>query len=259
MAKQPYIPLYIGDWIQDTDCLSIDAEGAWLRIIFKCWKNAGVFTASEQVLARVCKVDTTKFASILLEWQQNGICQIESLPDGQIKITSRRIKREKEISAVRSEIGSKGGSKTQAKGKAKGQAKVKQNTDNDIDNDNEVENEIEFKYEPKIENSEPVLIPLDKAVITGEILNDEVFMEALQMAHRGKNLKQAWEECWIHHSTGLSPPRDLATWKQKFNGWLSNKGHERTSKTNKQHQRTSSLAEGFAKRYGNNSGSNGGG
>ena len=133
-GKQPYIPLYIGDWIQDTDCLSIEAEGAWLRIIFKCWKNNGMFSAKLEVFARVCKVDGQKFASILLEWKTNNICDFIEGDKGIITILSRRIRRDREISAIRAETGSKGGSKTQAKGKAK----MKQNTDNEYDTDNEI-------------------------------------------------------------------------------------------------------------------------
>jgi uncharacterized protein YdaU (DUF1376 family) len=108
-GKQPYIPLYIGDWLQDTDCLSIEAEGAWLRVVFKCWKNKGIFTATEDVFARMCKVDVKKFASILLEWQQNDICNIKPEGEGRITITNRRIQREKAISDVRAEVGASGG------------------------------------------------------------------------------------------------------------------------------------------------------
>lgn len=158
-GKQPYIPLYIGDWIQDTDCLSIDAEGAWLRVVFKCWKNNGVFSATLEVFARVCKVDTQKFASILLEWKTNDICDIVHGDNGIVTVMSRRIRRDKEISAIRSETGSKGGSKTQAKGKANSQAKTKQNTDNDIDNENDTnvfKNELK-SVEKKVENLEVVI------------------------------------------------------------------------------------------------------
>jgi hypothetical protein len=113
-----------------------------------------------------------------------------------------------------------------------------------------VYSEAEAKPEPVII---PVTIPQDKATVTREILNDEIYMENLTMTHRGKNIAQAWEECWLHFITGESPPRDLAGWKQKLNGWLSNKKHERASKT-KQQQRTNGLIEGFSKEYGNGSG-----
>lgn len=134
----PYIPLYLGDWIQDTDCLTIAAEGAWLRVVFKCWKNNGMFSGTPDVFARICKVSTLDFASILLEWKTNNICDVSEDQSGIITVLCRRIRRDLEISQVRSENGSKGGSKTQAKKKAKGKAKEEQNTDidNEVDDDN---------------------------------------------------------------------------------------------------------------------------
>jgi len=93
----------------------------------------------------------------------------------------------------------------------------------------------------------------DRVAITEEILNDEIFVEGLQMAHRGKDIKQAWAECWIHHNApnGPSPPSDVGWWKQKLNGWLSNKKTENgTSKAvGKKQQHTSTLAASVAETY----------
>lgn len=173
-GKQPYIPLYIGDWLQDTDCLSIEAEGAWLRVVFKCWKNKGIFTATEDVFARLCKVDTQKFASILLEWQQNDICDISPSTDGTITIVSRRIKREKEISAIKSESGSKGGSKTQAQRRAK--TKQIPDIDNGIDNEDENKKEGAEKVLRKVPRGTDDSL-WDAEDWTDDVLsgNDEIF------------------------------------------------------------------------------------
>lgn len=255
MAKQPYIPLYIGDWIQDTDCLSIEAEGAWLRVIFKCWKNKGIFTATEDVFARLCKIDTTKFASILLEWQQNNICDIVSGPNGQITVVSRRIKRDKEISALKSENGSKGGSKTQAKRKANGQAKVEQNPEYDIDNESESEIKVDYKKESETFDSTIVITQqntLPKDHVMEALLLDEIYIENLKLIHKGKDIKQAFGECYIHHSNAPNPPKDIAGWKQKLNTWLINTRHNGTSK--KGESGINARREGFAKRHSSDSG-----
>ncbi len=155
-ARRPYIPLYIGDWEQDTNCLSIEAEGAWLKVVFKCWRNGGVYTATQESLARLCKSTPEKFASILLEWKTNKICEITGEQSPQLTITSRRIKREAEISAKKAENGRKGG-------QAKRKQTPKQNPskllkyDNDIDNDNDNEIDIslgksENPFLPKAKN-----------------------------------------------------------------------------------------------------------
>lgn len=119
MGKQPYIPIYIGDWEQDTNGLSIAAEGAWLKILFKCWKEMGVYVSTPEIVARLWKVDAKTFASLLLELKINKICEITELDNGFIKFESRRILKNIEISKSRAISGKIGGSKTQANGKAK--------------------------------------------------------------------------------------------------------------------------------------------
>jgi uncharacterized protein YdaU (DUF1376 family) len=146
MAKQPYIPLYIGDWEQDVNGLSIEAEGAWLKIIFKCWRNEGTFTATIEILARVCKVTPEKFASILLEWELGNICEITRQDGGLITLANRRILRDREISKERQIAGAKGGAKAKQK-PSKPEAKPKQipEYDNDIVIDNESDIELKLK------------------------------------------------------------------------------------------------------------------
>lgn len=139
MGKQPYIPLYIGDWEQDTNCISLEAEAAVLKIVFKCWKNKGIFVTNIDSLCRLWKVDQQKFATILLELKTNNIFDIHEREDGHLLFTSRRIVRDLEISAKKAISGSKGGSKTSSKRAANEQ----QNHDNDIDND--IESEIKEK------------------------------------------------------------------------------------------------------------------
>lgn len=254
MPKQPYIPLYLGDWIQDTDCLTITAEGAWLRVVFKCWKNNGMFSATPEVFARVCKVDELVFASILLEWETNDICDIIRGDKGIITVLSRRIRRDKEISRTKSENGSKGGSKTQANRKAKSE----QIPDNDIDN--EIEGLKNKKESEEITGVIEILRPetfmgaikgLPKEDLIKDVFSDEIFIEDLQMTHRGKDIRQAFNECYIHHSNAPNPPVEVGEWKQKLNTWLSNtKINGITKKTDA----VNSRREGFAKRHGSSSG-----
>ena len=83
-----------------------------------------------------------------------------------------------------------------------------------------------------------------KLEIFVEIFNDELYVENLSMAHKGKDFKKAFEECWIHHSNAPNPPNELGEWKQKLNTWLSNTKNG-TSKTK---QSTADLATAFAQR-----------
>jgi uncharacterized protein YdaU (DUF1376 family) len=260
MGKQPYIPLYIGDWEQDTNCLSLEAEGAWLKVVFKCWKNAGTFAATEDAFARLCKVDVKKFASILLEWQQNKICDITAAPDGLLTITSRRLKREAQISAKRSDSGSKGGSKTQANSKAK----TKQNPEYEIEYENEVEseNEKEDQVEKPIEVlSKIVAMQTHSEPLPGALVwDDEMYREKLLRLARShgitydlKNLLDRWEGWYVNKFAWEN--KTLQEMRLSFESWIKDPKSKINNDTvtkaaTKQQRNTSSLVAGFAARHG---------
>lgn len=132
MSKQPYIPLYTGDYLKDTRVLSLSAKGAWIDLIVFMWvsEERGVLTGTKNEFARMVGATPDEFASILLELCSKKICDKEDDGRGNLKIICRRLVREAEISVKKAVNGSKGGSKTQANK----QAKTKQNTDIDIDN-----------------------------------------------------------------------------------------------------------------------------
>ena len=101
MAKVPYIPLYIGDWEQDTNCLSLQAEAAWLKIIFKMFTNGknGVYKTSTKSLQNLWKTDTNGVQNILSELAENNICELKI--EETIVFGNRRMVREAEISEKR--------------------------------------------------------------------------------------------------------------------------------------------------------------
>lgn len=71
-----------------------------------------------------------------------------------------------------------------------------------------------------------------KLEIFEELFTDDIYIEGLSMTHKGKDIKQAFEECYIHHSNAPNPPKELGEWKQKLNTWLANtKNGQRKSTT----------------------------
>lgn len=71
-----------------------------------------------------------------------------------------------------------------------------------------------------------------KLEIFEQLFTDDIYVEGLSMAHKGKDIKQAFEECYIHHSNAPNPPTELGEWKQKLNTWLANtKNGQRKSTT----------------------------
>jgi uncharacterized protein YdaU (DUF1376 family) len=61
----------------------------------------------------------------------------------------------------------------------------------------------------------------NKEEIEKSIFEDEKFMKDLERTHKGKDLKDAWNQCWLHFSQLPSPLHDWQ-WRQKFSSWLTN-------------------------------------
>lgn len=81
MAKKnlPNIPLYIGDWQKDCNVLSLESEGAWLRIVFKLWTkgNASEYNIHIKSLCNLWGSTIEKANVIINELIDNNICKIE--------------------------------------------------------------------------------------------------------------------------------------------------------------------------------------
>lgn len=165
MSKQPYIPLYIGDWERDTNCLSLEAEGALLKLIFKMWDstNKGKLEFSFNQLSILLKKSEENTRKIVSELHENGTLDIEFIGKDRVKFESRRILKDIAKSLIYRENGSKGGRPVKAKQKltkSKSKAKVKLITDNDIDNDIESDNVFEKGKSGKAEKNQLIdLIP----------------------------------------------------------------------------------------------------
>jgi len=108
---------------------------------------------------------------------------------------------------------------------------------------------ISKSYDSHMENeNESVLInkkePFSKNEIFESLFTDEIYIGNLSLTHKGKDLKQAFDECYMHHSNSINPPSELWEWRQKLNTWLTIKKHGNTKVSE-----TSSRREAFAKRH----------
>lgn len=115
--KQPYIPLYIGDWKKDPGIIqcSLSTRGAWIEIIF-CMHELGVgeLTGTTDYFARLCRCTFKEINEVLSELSETGTADISCTADGSHKVGCRRLMRRQIISQKYRESGSKGGSQTQA-------------------------------------------------------------------------------------------------------------------------------------------------
>jgi hypothetical protein len=158
MSKKnlPNIPIYIGDWERDCNILTLESEMAWMKIIFKMHLSGkqSIYKISTKSLQILWKSSTEKVFEILEELNFNEICEIKEVQGG-YEFTCRRIKKENEISEIRSDAVNtrykdfEKGKKTPAtkplQTNYKKSTKHVQITDYDNDNESDYENEVKSK------------------------------------------------------------------------------------------------------------------
>jgi len=173
LRDQPYLPLYVQDFLTDeklNEC-SASAQGVYIKIMCLLHKSetyGGLllkqkFKQSEnqitnfaQLFARLLPFNVHEIEFALKELLEAKVINF----DGDF-LWQKRMKKDGEISEIRSEAGSKGGRKSQQKdvnfdsnfGKAKSKAKRKQNPEyeSEYENDNEIEISKKNKSEIKRE------------------------------------------------------------------------------------------------------------
>jgi uncharacterized protein YdaU (DUF1376 family) len=150
MAKQPYIPLYTGDYLKDTRRLPLEARGAWVDILIFMWENKerGVLIGTMEEFAQMMSCTLTQANFVIGLLQQKTVCDFEVLKNGQIKLSCRRMIRDAETSEKRAQAGKKGMSvryEEDCYNKQPNKTPNKSVTSSDIDNDIEYEDDIEFK------------------------------------------------------------------------------------------------------------------
>ncbi len=52
-----YMPFYVGDWLEATADLSLEEQGAYLRLLAHMWKREGSLELRPDLLARLLGVD----------------------------------------------------------------------------------------------------------------------------------------------------------------------------------------------------------
>lgn len=135
MSRQPYIPFYVGDYLKDTRILPLAVRGAWVDLILFMWDAPirGEITGTIEDFARLMSCDRSEAEFALNLLKQKSTADFFLLDTGEIKIVSRKMKRDYDISKKRSEAGRNGveAKKNKEFASAKQQANSKQNTENE--------------------------------------------------------------------------------------------------------------------------------
>jgi uncharacterized protein YdaU (DUF1376 family) len=225
MAKDPAFLFYPGDWLGGTMGMTFEEKGAYFELLIFQF-NCGAFTEAQakQVLG-ICSASV--FTKVLQKFSKTGNLYFN-------KRLADEIEKRRSFSESRRNNAK---SKKSTKPKEKKSEAYAQHMEDENRNENENVNE-DFIKKSKLE-------------IFEELFSDEVFIEGLAMTHKGKDLKQAFEECYIHHSNAPNPPQALWQWKQKFNTWLTIKKTEKKNGkgfTDKRTEHIEGLIDDFNKR-----------
>lgn len=90
-----------------------------------------------------------------------------------------------------------------------------------------------------------------KNEIFEQLFTDEIWLDQINITHKGKDIKQAWEECYTHHSQNPASKRfEIWEWKQKLNSWLTIKKHTTNGTSKKTEHPAEAAARNFAARHG---------
>lgn len=108
----------------------------------------------------------------------------------------------------------------------------------EIEREKEIEREEEKKEKRRGEQ-------IPKLELFESLFGDELYLSDLSRAHPKKNLEQAFEEMYIHHSQS---PHILEEWqwRQKFNTWLTIKGDKNGTSKSKRESNADSLKAALA-------------
>lgn len=58
-------------------------------------------------------------------------------------------------------------------------------------------------------------------VLKAEMFSDQRWAELIAMNHKGKNIDRAWSECYTHHMSSPTHPKEVWLWRQKLSTWLT--------------------------------------
>lgn len=238
-GKQPYIPLYIGDWVQDTDSLSLEAEAAWLKLTFKLWKASerGLLLISFSQMAKLFKITPEKTREIFQELAENNVFNWRKIDENFVEIKSRRMLKETALAKTRSESGKQGGRGNKKQIKSKLKAKVKQNPEYEYDINNEYTGSKEEGVGETTEGEKGTF------ELASELILPVLTLEAIERNQftytKNKNTDYIYSQWKIFLSERLAdPPERRRQYKQVsdltsyFTNWMRNKFPKNASDKN---------------------------
>lgn len=218
MAKDVYLPLMMGDWIRGTRGMKAEVKGVYIGLLIHQY-DEGYIPSDIETLSLI-EPEVGKVWVFLKD-------KFKEIAPG--KLQNEKLEEVRNFWQKQRNNGKKGGRPKDVKPKLN----PNDNPNNNLHIDYDYDSDLNINKKSKLE-------------IFQTLFGDDIFIEQLNRTHKGKDLKQAFEECYTHHSNAPNPPQELWEWKQKLNTWLTIKKPE--NGTSKKEQQNRSNISAFAAR-----------
>ena len=119
MSKQPFMQLYVGDYLADTTHLTCEQHGAYLLLLMTMWRHGATLPNDHKKLARITGLTPRKFASVWAEISQFFVVEGETISNERLQ---KEHQKATEKSQTRARAGSKGGKAKSLKSNKQGLA-----------------------------------------------------------------------------------------------------------------------------------------
>lgn len=203
LRDQPYIPLYVQDFLTDEKLMecSASATGVYIRIMCVMHKSETygkiLLKQKDKQTGNQIKDFALKLAKHLpydLDTVFAGItelCQEKCLVIEGNSLMQKRMINDGELSLIRSKSGHKGGKSTQSKNKKNAKAKTEANSEYEFEDEYETDNVNEFEEEEAQENSKT-----EKK--TKNNMSTAKDTEGIPLPFKSPEFASIWAE-WLQH------------------------------------------------------------
>lgn len=106
MSSQPFMQLYVSDYLSDTLDLTTEQHGAYLLLLMTMWRNEARLPNDTNKLARIARLSPAKFKRVWEEISRFFDVDGDDITNARL---AKEFKKAKEKSQVRADAGSAGG------------------------------------------------------------------------------------------------------------------------------------------------------
>lgn len=117
--SQPFMQLYVGDYIRDTMDLSTEEHGAYLLLLMTMWSHGAKLPNDQNKLARIARLSPAKFKRVWAAIERFFTVEGDCITQGRL---TKEHEKAKEKGQKRAEAGAKGGKAKALKNKDTGLA-----------------------------------------------------------------------------------------------------------------------------------------